>query len=285
MKNNLIITVAMALTLSGCFEDKTLDATNKATIESSLKAIEGDLSKEQKEKFEEALQVVILSEIEDLGGVFAVATKDTDVAAREIYQNIDGKSADEIITLAKKKDKEQKKKQLLSMEQEIKELMKKKEEANQSAALLMKVEITNPKFYWKDQMYRSQPTIDFTIKNNTNVAILRGNFHGTVVSPSRTIPWISEDFSYKFEGGLEPGESHHLQLAPNMFGDWSVEKTKERKDLVLTIDVKNISDADDEKLAAEFAESDGERLEKLLKDKKTLIEALGVDVLAEQVSE
>lgn len=92
-----------------------------------------------------------------------------------------------------------------------------------------------------------------------------------MASPNRTIPWISDNFNYEFKGGLEPQEEQHLKLAPNMFGDWAVEETKNRNDLVMTIKVKNAQNAKGEEIISAFDDEDLKRLETLLEEKKKLL--------------
>ena len=62
------------------------------------------------------------------------------------------------------------------------------------------------------------------------------------------IPWVSDGFSYQFKGGLEPGETQHLRLAPNMFGDWSNKDLKGKAKLVLTLSPTNFTGPDGKKL-------------------------------------
>ena len=104
------------------------------------------------------------------------------------------------------------------------------------------IRIENPRFYVNRQ-YIAEPVIDFRITNGTSSAIRRGFFHGTLTTEGRSIPWVSEDFNTEFSGGLEPGESRHLQLSPNMFGEWGQGDHVNRNDLKLTVTLVNVEDA------------------------------------------
>jgi hypothetical protein len=55
-----------------------------------------------------------------------------------------------------------------------------------------------------------QPMISMRVTNNTDKALSRIYYHGTVITPGRTIPWIDDDFNNEIRGGLEPGESKNL---------------------------------------------------------------------------
>lgn len=54
---------------------------------------------------------------------------------------------------------------------------------------------------------------------------------------------MDENFSHEIRGGLEPGETRRLSLAPAMFGPWGAEELRNRKDLVLTVAVLDFEDA------------------------------------------
>jgi len=67
-----------------------------------------------------------------------------------------------------------------------------------------------------------EATIVLTVQNGTAHPIRRAMFHGRVVSPGRSVPWIEGDFNYSIPGGLEPGEKTTWRLTPSMFqGRWT----------------------------------------------------------------
>jgi len=99
--------------------------------------------------------------------------------------------------------------------------------------------------------------------NKTEYAISRAYFHGVLVTPGRSIPWVEEDFNYQIRGGIEPNESATWKLAPNMFGEWS-EAPKDRSGLLLMTTVEKLDGPNGEPLFdAEFLESDQQRLDGL----------------------
>lgn len=67
-----------------------------------------------------------------------------------------------------------------------------------------------------------EATIVLSVENKTAHPLSRAYFHGRVVSPGRSVPWIEGDFNYSIPGGLEPGERATWRLSPNMFtGKWT----------------------------------------------------------------
>ena len=83
---------------------------------------------------------------------------------------------------------------------------------------------------------------------------------GTLQTPGRAVPWITNSFSYEIDGGLEPNEIQNLSLAPNMFSDWGKVPQKAVDGSVLTLSLTAFEDAtgkrsgqnpeDDDRLAA-----------------------------------
>src|SRR6266508_4249965 len=100
-------------------------------------------------------------------------------------------------------------------------------------------------------------------QSQTMQALSRIYYHGTVTSLGRSIPWLDEDFNNEVAGGLEPGETKHLQLSPNMFSNWETRETQGRDDLVLMVRVVNAEGAEKKKLAAQFEKDAAQRLETL----------------------
>lgn len=270
--NRFVLSAAiLSILLTGCFKEKTIDASDEKSLKESISAIQDGLSDSKKEDFKEAVQLLVFSELQGQGGIFALAGKNPEDLAGDLYKSLDGKNANDIIKLAEKKKRKLKEKQLQSIEDEISELNRRKIEADKTADILAKIEIANPKFYWATEYYSQKPVIDFTITNNTDIAIAKGFFHGTVASPGRTIPWISEEFNYEFKGGLEPKESKSLQLAPNMFSGWAVTETRDRDDIVMTIEVINAENAQGDNIATSFGDAESKRLETLIEEKQNLM--------------
>lgn len=255
------------LILAGCTQplDTRIDGSSHGAYEKSLKAIKAKLTPEETAKFEEALQVVVFSEVMPKeGGLFAMmaALKDTDKLQTKMLDAVNGKTPRELIAQADAKIKERAKEELKNVASEIVELEKRKASAETARELLSNIVVADAKFYWSGG-YFPHPVIDFKVANNTGVPLSRLYFHGVVSTPGRTIPWIDEDFNYEVSGGLENGESKHLNLGPNQFSGWGKRETDGRKDLVLTVTVVNAAGADKAKVADEFGKADEARLNKL----------------------
>lgn len=261
-------TVLMALVLVACSGpmDTRIDGSSQEAYEKSLKTIKAKLTSEETIRFEEALQVVVFSEVMPKeGGLLGMmaALKDTEKLQAKVLETVNGKTPRELIALADAKIKERAQAELKSVTSEIAELERRKAGAEKSKELLSKIVVADPKFYWAGD-YFGKPIVDFKVTNSTGMPLSRLFFHGVVSTPGRAIPWIDEDFNYEVPGGLEPGESKHLHLAPNRFSKWGTAETEGRKDLVLTVTVTNAEDANKKEIADEFGKKDDDRLQKLL---------------------
>ena len=259
----------VALLLVGCTQplDTRIDGSSMAAYEQSLKAIKAKLSPDETTKFDEALKVVVLSEmVPTEGGLLGImaAMKDPEKVQAKMLATVNGKTPRELIAQADAKIKERAKEELKSVVSEIAALEMRKAVAYKPKELLSKFTVADPRFYWGGSPYYPEPVLDFKVTNNAGIALSRVYYHGVVSTPGRTIPWIDEDFNNELAGGLENGETKHLRLAPNRFTKWGAADTQGRKDLVFTVTVVNADGPDKAKLAEEFGKSDEERLKKLL---------------------
>jgi hypothetical protein len=256
-----------ALILVGCTQplDMRIDGSSQETYEKSLKVIRAKLTPEETVKFDEALKVVVFSEmIPSQGGLLGLMTafNDPDKIQAKMLAAVNGKTPRELITQADAKIKEQAKEELKSVTSEIAELEKRKAGAEKAAGLLSKIVVTDARFFWSSG-YLPQPVLAFKVANSTGVPLSRLYFHGVVSTPGRKIPWVEDEFNYEVSGGLENGESKSLTLSPNMFSNWGKSDTQGRNDLVFTVKVVNAAGADKTKLAEEFDTEAEARLSKL----------------------
>ncbi len=114
--------------------------------------------------------------------------------------------------------------------------------------ILNDIVISNAEYFWQRQRYSEEPVIAFRIENNSEIAIGRIFLHGVVQTPGRSIPWIDENVSYVIRGGLEPGESDDLRLAPNRFGEWGLRELADSDDHILELTLFDIEGPDGERL-------------------------------------
>lgn len=263
------IALVVAILLAACTApmDAKIDASSMDAFQRSMQALQSRLTAEESKQFGEAVLTITMEA--GFARMFAGAGK-PDAMQTDMLSTINGKSPRELIALAEHKKHERAEAELKSIRDEIAALEKAKQDAQKGAALLSKIVIDTPRFYWDKIGYMSVPVIDFTVKNGMALALSRIYYHGMVSTPGRSVPWIDSDFNNEMHGGLEPGEEKHLELNPNPYLGWGVHETEGRDDLVFTVTVVNAETADKTKLSADFSKKDAERLEQLRKMKSDL---------------
>ncbi|MBS0526017.1 MAG: hypothetical protein JSS04_20475 [Proteobacteria bacterium] len=118
--------------------------------------------------------------------------------------------------------------------------------------LTEQITVANARFWYSAQRFGSdEPVISFTLENKGKIAIKRIFMEGTLQTPGRSVPWLKETFNSEVPGGIEPGEKHKFDLAPNRFGEWG----KVPKDVVgtavLTLRLVAFEDPSGQKLGDE----------------------------------
>lgn len=265
MKNIIVILSLLSLLLIGCSE-KRIDSTSDESMKSSIETIKESLTEEKKVEFEDAIKAISVAEI---GNIFEAAANKEGIQ-RKIKDKLNGKTADEIITEGnriiaerKKKEQEQLVSELEEKNNELKELENKMSEAEKAKSNLEKFKVLRSRFYYQKSSFLEEAVIELTVKNETDKAVARAYFEGTLATPGRTVPWVQDSFNYQIPGGLEPGEKTTWKLTPNMFSDWS-KAPKDKGNLVLTVNVTRIDGADEQPIYnSEFSDYDKERMEQL----------------------
>jgi len=290
-----LIVFGAALVFSGCGE-KRIDTSNEERMKKSIKDVRASLPAADQEKFDESLTAVTTSKF-NADDVFSGNTAGL---MAKVEQSLEGKTAREIIAegqviIAKrrveeaeqrakeearriqeekeaearriKEQQEAEERRAREMQQaqaEIAELTQKKQRAEEAKIELGKFKVTRSRFYRrKNDIGINESIIELALTNDTGVAVSRTYFVGTLASPGRSIPWLKEDFNYTFPGGMEPGESKELKLAPNMFSKWG--RVDSPADAILTAEVVRV-DGPDGKAAFDseaFTEDDAKRLAEL----------------------
>lgn len=97
--------------------------------------------------------------------------------------------------------------------------------------------------YFREPTFFAYPRIEFSVHNQTGAAISRIICHGRLSSPGRTIPWADENFNVDIPGGLQPGETKHINLRPPQNGPYGTAELKDRTDLVMEVSILNAKDA------------------------------------------
>ncbi|WP_226578699.1 DUF6694 family lipoprotein [Acuticoccus sediminis] len=244
----LCLPMAATLGLSGCFDQgSTLDASDGASFRNSVAQMRGELSPLRAEAFGDALFTLSFQD----SGTFPAAERDASLSAlardpdalvAKLRRRVDGLTADEIISAARTY-------KLTSIEGELTRLNGEIERwagyAVAANMLLRTIAIRTPRYYWRDNGLKERAVIEFTIVNNSPIALKRINLLGNLQSPGREIPWAHGTFSYTFPGGLEPGESQQLKLLANTFGAWSQDALRDATDAELDLTLVNVRDSHD----------------------------------------
>lgn len=259
MKSFSASIVILALLLgAGCA--KTFDGSTEESRKASIEAMRDALPEDQKEKFSRALMLVTMD-----GLSLPEMANENMLEGR--MSRLDGKTAAEIMTEADAIVAAREAKEREQALQEIAELEKKQARALADAEALKKFEVVRSRFTQEVDRYsiRPQPRIALSLKNGTEHAVARIFAHGTLATPGRSVPWLSEDFNFSVSGGIEPGETYDTVLEPNMFSDWG--KVDPPADAVFTVKIVELAGNEDSTLLSSrsFSESDRERLAELKK--------------------
>ena len=139
-------------------------------------------------------------------------------------------------------------------------------EYRQTPAQLAQFKVTRSRFYKQQSSNRflgPEPVIELDVTNGTSSAVSRAYFRGTIASPGRQVPWLTDTFNYEISGGIEPGESVSWALAPNQFTDWG--KVEAPEDAVFTVEVYRLDGPDGKALydASGLSERELQRLTSL----------------------
>lgn len=292
MQNHFIVALcfAAALLLASCSENSpTIDASSVDAFQKSLQSVRQSLPEEQRGTFDNALMQLAVPENHDADTLFgaltslaAIPTTPEGLMAR-LGPEINGKTGAEVLSLAAERSRERYKRQLSAVEAEIASLMDELAAAESSLSeaesIRAKIKVSEAKYYWTSSRFSEEPTLDFKISNLTDIPIRRVFFHGLLETPGRSVPWVDASFNYSFAGGIEPGETQHLKLAPNIFSDgWGNRDLKDRRDLVFAVTVQNFEDADGNRLVdvdQAGIEKLRKRLESLKERRTSLVEQLG----------
>lgn len=248
-----------ALSLFACAAPR-VDTSTDESVKKSIERVRGSLPEEKRADFDNAIRDLALADfkLQDImaqqGGNLSV-----DDLAVKMKRRLQGKTGDQILSEAAKLREDRERKVREQAVGEIAELRKKAAAALLARQKLSAFTVSRSRLYRKTIGFLTEPVIELSVKNGTQVPISRVYFHGVVASPGRSVPWISADFNHSIPGGLEPGESGTWQLAPNMFSGWG---TKTPSDAILTVNVTKLDGPDGKTLydAEGLSEAEQQRL-------------------------
>lgn len=260
----------LSFTINAC--EKKVDGSSEEAMKKSIQEITEGLPESKKESFKKATVTVMMSDL-SLGSIVS-GLQDEETIIKEAMKKLKGKTADEVIAMAKQIEVEREAKkraeQIKQAKEEIEKLTVKKAESEKARSQLKKFRVISSRFKKETQRFgRPQPIINLSVINETSQTISQAYFKGTYITPGRSVPWLEEEFSYEISGGLEPGEKAEWNLAPNMFGEWG--QLEAIDDAVLTTEVTRLDGPDGNPLwEDDFKKDDEKRLKALLFQLKEL---------------
>lgn len=241
MKKCLVV-LALCGALAAC-SDPVLDGSSEAAFGESMEKASAALSPGQRNQFHNDVAMLAMGSI-DFGSI--MAGKEPDVSGNMLAQ-LDGKTAEQVMEEAARVRAERAQRERAQVESEIRELLAKQAGAAEARRQLEQFQVTRSRFFQEPQRFgRPEPIIELDVVNGTQAAISRAYFRGTVASPGRQVPWLSESFNYSIRGGLEPGESASWRLSPNMFSAWG--NVSAPDDALFTVKVYRLDGPDGEAL-------------------------------------
>lgn len=236
----ILLTLFVPALLVACSGEPRLQTSTEKDYNESIAAMRESLTPEQRSDLDAALQKVWTAKFVGEGNNSIGAMTPAQLLM-SVGNELEGKTAREIIVYQLGNEAENLRRQVQNGEAAIAQTALELEAADK---ILSTVVLENPRFYWSNSGFLEQPVIAFKVRNEGQVAVKTIFVDGVVETPGRSIPWISDEFNYSFPGGLEPGEVQQLELSPNMFGGWAEQNTKGRKDLVLSLTLRNFEGPD-----------------------------------------
>jgi hypothetical protein len=238
----LSLTILCCFLLSGCILDPVFDTSSWDAYQTSSAAIKAKLSNDDLRRLEVALKYLLLESMprtEVDGRLLNNVVLRSNLAnpyliLGRLGPTINGRSATAVIQNP-----------TLKLDAEISES---ETRLQNSGSLLNSVEVISPSYYWRRSGSLEQPVIDFAVRNEGKIPITRIYFRSVLTTPSRSVPWVKQEFVQTFKGGLEPREKQQLSFQPN--GDWRDPQLKYLPDAQLKVVVANFEDANGNKMIA-----------------------------------
>ncbi|MBU2582335.1 MAG: hypothetical protein KJ622_11515 [Alphaproteobacteria bacterium] len=277
----LLLCLMFALLLAACTpEEPRFDASTEEAFQASTKLVRDSMPETRHPALQQALmQLTFQSMMGDNPNLLklAAAAKTPGSFLGQLAPIVNGRTGEEVIAIAADMKQKRAERQLAAVNSEIQTLELQLQEAQskhqEERKTLDRIVIDGARYYWSKGQFRDEAVIAFKITNSAEVAIAKIVLHGLLESPGRSVPWVKDSFSYEIKGGLEPGEAQELALAPNIFGSWSEASLKDRSDLVLTLSLPGITDANGNEIGSTSnrnIERIGERLATLRKQRTEL---------------
>jgi hypothetical protein len=269
---HLLAALSVCVCVAAC-GPPSFDASSDESIRESIARVRASLPDGQRKEFDEAFLVVAmhgLSPQQRLSGT--VTPESIAVLAKE---QLAGKTAEQIIeeanrlrveteTSAREAETKAREKAREEARVEIAKLEERRAAVQAAKSELVKFQILESRFSQVETREGPEPVIVLTVLNGTSYPVSNAFFVGSVTSPDRSVPWITEEFNYDIPGGLEPGERATWRPAPNdPFSTWKA--IRPGKDAMLQVEVIALQGPDGTRLFTdlEFNQGDAARLASL----------------------
>ena len=274
MRAHLQLLAVLGVCVAGCGAPR-LDGSSDERMRESVSAVRESLPQGQRKEFDEAILVVAMRDIPP--GRTLPKTITPESIAAQAKEKLSGKSADEVIAEATRLKGEMEaqvredaaRRRVNAREEataEVRQLEVRRAAVEAAKRELAKFQILDSRFSLAAGPRASEPMIVLTVRNGTSYPVSGASFSGAVVSPGRSVPWLTEQFSYAIPGGLEPGEQATWRLAPNdPSSAWGT--IRPPKDAALQVEVIALEGPDGNRLFTnlQFDDADAQRLAALKK--------------------
>jgi HAMP domain-containing protein len=192
----------------------------------------------------------------------ASASTDPVTAARLIYAAVEGKTADEVLALAKIRLE----KQRAAYQKGIAEADEKIAVINQqladiapgNAVVLQKIEIVSAAFGWPPNA--SAPVLAFKIHNNSSETLMHLYLQGYLYDENGTL-LVSNPVTYAVANGIAPGKLANVALPVSADSPWAIPAVRGKTGLVFRLRVANAENLQGRSLGEDYRplETDRER--------------------------
>ena len=240
--------LALAMALTGCFDDESrLDASSLEAYKTSLAEIKGGLVAEKRKALDAALATITMlrgqdefladpEEISDrvllLGVIFTAAD-----IVNSVGEVIHGKTAHEILRLAKKKELKRLSIQFNTLQNKMHVLPLLSEMYAREQAELdhttSRLKIKDASYYWETGPDGKRAMVFLSITNNLPITTTKIFFHGVLKIPGRSAPLVEADFTSSIR--LEPGEWDIATLVFNQSSVWANQVLADLENTTLTV--------------------------------------------------
>jgi hypothetical protein len=268
----IYLLAALSVCVAACGPPR-FDASSDESMRESVARVRASLPEGQRKEFDEAFLVVAMHGLSPQQRLSGTVTPES--IAVEAKEQLAGKSADEIIaeanrlrveteTTAREAETRAREKAREEARVEIAKLEERRAAVQAARMEIVKFQILESRFSQVATREGPEPMIVLTVLNGTSYPVSSAFFVGSVTSPDRSVPWITEEFNYSIPGGLEPGERATWRLAPNdPFSTWKA--IRPGKDAMLQVEVIALQGPDGKRLFTdlEFNQGDATRLASL----------------------